>query len=183
MAYRPTTPAVDTGMTDPGTAQLFLAARSSLGFVPNLYREMARHTPLLETYRHGYARLRSGSFTGPEQEVIFLTVSRRSDCRYCIASHATLATEDFGMTEAQVDALRKGRPLTDRKLEALRAFTEEMLDTNGQPSEAAAKAFLAAGYSEAQMFEVILAIALKTMSNLAGRLSQPKLDPRFAPNG
>ena len=183
MAYRLSSPAIDAGMTDPNTAQLFLAARSSQGFVPNIYREMARCAPLLETYRLGYARIRSGSFTGPEQEVIFLAASLRADCTYCIAAHTTLATEDFGLSPSVVAALREGRPLPDKKLEALRVFTEEMLRTNGQPGEAPAKAFLAAGYSEAQMFEVVLAIALKTMSNLSGRLSQPDLDPHFAPNG
>lgn len=181
MSYRLKTPAIEPGQTDPATAQLYQAARTSFGFVPNIYRQMARFPALLETYRIGYARIRSGSFTGAEQEVIFLTASVASGCDYCIAAHATLAMEDFRLDPKHVAALRAGETLDDPKLEALRAFTSEMIETKGQPG-AGADAFLKAGYKEEQMFEVILALALKTMSNLTGRLGRPEPDPRFAPN-
>ncbi len=182
MPYRLKTPEVGTGLTDPSTAQLFHAARTSLGFVPNNYKQMARFPPLLEAYRLGYARMRSGSFTGAEQEVIFLTASLSNGCAYCVAEHSTLATEDYAMAPDELARLRRGEALKDRKLEALRAFTAEMIETHGQPDAKLAESFLKAGYTEAQMFEIILAIALKTMSNLSGRLSRPEPDPRFAPN-
>lgn len=173
-------PPVADADADPQTAALFEAAQASLGFVPATYRSMARAPALLEVYRLGYARIREGSFSGPEQEVIFLTVSLMNECRYCIGAHTALALEDFGLARAHVDALRAGQGLDDPKLEALRAFTVELVQTGGQPGKEVAKAFLAQGYTEAQMFEVVLAVSMKMLSNFAGRLGAPEPDPRFA---
>ena len=178
-AYTLTTPPVSDADAGPDTLALFEAARGSLGFVPNTYRSMARSPALLETYRLGYARIRTGSFTGPEQEVIFLTVSLMNDCPYCIGAHSALGIEDFGLDAGHVEALCRGEALSDARLEALRAFTAGMVRTAGQPDTDVAEAFLAAGYSEAQMFEVILAVSLKMLSNFAGRLGAPEPDERF----
>lgn len=180
-SYKLTTPPVDDASADAETSALFEAARDALGFVPNTYRGMARAPALLETYRLGYGLVRAGSFTGPEQEVIFLTVSLMNDCGYCIGAHSALGIEDFGLAAEHVRALVDDEALSDARLEALRAFTVEMVRSVGQPDADVAEAFLSAGYSEAQMFEVILAISLKMLSNFAGRLGNPEPDERFKP--
>ena len=64
-SYELTTPPISDETADVATAELFSAARQTLGFVPETYRSMARTSALLEIYRMGYARIRSGSFTGP----------------------------------------------------------------------------------------------------------------------
>lgn len=179
--YTLKTPPVGDAAADPDVSALFEAARESLGFVPNTYRGMARAPALLETYRLGYGLVRAGSFTGPEQEVIFLTASLMNDCPYCVGAHSALGIEDFGLAAEHVEALRNGGSLSDARLEALRAFTVEMVRTTGRPRADVAEAFLSAGYSEAQMFEVILAISLKMLSNFAGRLGAPEPDERFRP--
>lgn len=179
--YTLRTPPVGDADAGPETLALFEAARKSLGFVPNTYRGMARAPALLEIYRLGYGLVRAGSFTGPEQEVIFLTVSLMNDCDYCIGAHSALAIEDFGLAAEHVASLKSGQALSDARLEVLRAFTVEMVRTAGQPRTDVAEAFLSAGYSEAQMFEVILAVSLKMLSNFAGRLGTPEPDERFKP--
>lgn len=179
-SYEVTSPPVADDRADPATADLFAGAKASLGFVPATYRSMARSPALLEVYRLGYARIREGSFSGPEQEVIFLTVSLLNECDYCIAAHSALAIEDFGLAPVHVEELRTGCPLSDPRLEALRAFTAGMVRTGGRPDRELADAFLAAGFEEAQMFEMVLAISMKMLSNFAGRLGAPEPDARFA---
>jgi len=162
--------------------ELLDGARAKLGFVPNMYRGMAVNPGLLSTYLHGYALFReSGNFTPPEQEVVFLTVSLANGCDYCTAAHSMLAVKVSKLSEANTQALHDGKPLADARLEALRRFTHHMWETRGLPTKAEAKAFKAAGFGDLHVLEIILALAVKTISNYANHVNHTELDAAFAP--
>jgi alkylhydroperoxidase family enzyme len=80
---------------------------------------------------------------------------------------------------AVTEAIRDGRAIPDPKLAALSAFTDVLLTKRGLPSKAEVAAFLAAGYSERQILELILAISVKTLSNYSNHLFHTALDPAF----
>ena len=163
----------------PGTCW---SARAKLGFVPNMYHGMANDPGLLSTYLHGYDQFRqSGHFTAPEQEVVFLTVSEVNGCDYCTAAHSMLAVKVSKLAPEHTQALRDGKPLTDSKLEVLRQFTHHMWGTRGLPSKARAEAFKAAGYGDVHVLEIILALAVKTISNYANHVNHTDVDEAFAP--
>ncbi|MBK45806.1 MAG: alkylhydroperoxidase [Roseovarius sp.] len=156
-------------------------ARAKLGFVPNMYRGMANDPGLLSTYLHGYAHFREqGNFPPPEQEVVFLTISQANGCSYCVAAHSMLAVKVSKLSQAHTQALREGKPLDDPKLEALRRFTHHMWETRGLPTRAEAEAFKAAGYGDVHILEIILAMAVKTISNYANHVNHTELDAAFA---
>ncbi|MDR9392996.1 MAG: carboxymuconolactone decarboxylase family protein [Roseovarius sp.] len=156
--------------------------RAKLGFVPNMYRGMAVNPGLLSTYLHGYEHFREqANFTPPEQEVVFLTVSLGNGCDYCTAAHSMLASNVSKLDDEHTQALRDGKPLADARLEALRKFTHHMWETRGLPTRAEAEAFKAAGYSDVHVLEIILAMAVKTISNYANHVNQPETDEVFAP--
>lgn len=156
-------------------------AKAGVGFVPNMYKSMANSTGLLETYLDGYSRFRaSGVFEPAEQEVIFLTISRANGCGYCMAAHTMLALKKSGVPEADVEALRAGKRLPSAKLEALRAFTHHMWETRGRPTPEAAKAFHDAGYTDRHILEIVLALAVKTLSNFSNHITEPEVDEVFA---
>jgi alkylhydroperoxidase family enzyme len=79
-----------------------------------------------------------------------------------------------------IAALREDQPIEDAKLRALATFTRLMLESRGRPTDQHVQAFLAAGYSERQVLEVILAIAVKTLSNYTNHVFHTELDQRFA---
>lgn len=161
--------------------ELLDGARAKLGFVPNMYRGMAVDPGLLSTYLHGYAQFRESEiFTPPEQEVVFLEISRANGCDYCVAAHSMLAVKMSGLSEAQTGALREGRPLEDARLEALRSFTHHMWATRGLPGKPEADAFKAAGFADRHVLEIILAISVKTLSNYANHVNHTELDEVFA---
>jgi uncharacterized peroxidase-related enzyme len=161
---------------------LLEGARAKLGFVPNMYRGMANNPGLLSTYLHGYAHFREqANFTPPEQEVVFLTISLANGCDYCTAAHSMLAVKVSKLSETHTQALREGKPLDDAKLEALRRFTHHMWETRGLPTRAETEAFKAAGYGEVHILEIILAMAVKTISNYANHVNHTEMDAQFAP--
>lgn len=156
-------------------------AKAQVGFVPNMYGGMANQPALLETYLDGYARFREqAGFTPPEQEVVFLTISRVNGCGYCIAAHSMIGETKSGVPADVLSALRAGRPIPDAKLAALAAFTETMVERRGLPAQAELDAFRAAGYTDAHVLGIILAIGVKTFSNYANHLMHTEVDEVFA---
>lgn len=157
------------------------AAQKSLGFIPNMYANMANAPGVLETYLGGYKLFRSESgFTPTEQEVVFLTISRENGCGYCMAAHSTIAEKMSKVPAPVLDALRRGADLPDSKLQALAKFTRVMFESRGRPSRAQVQAFVAAGYGERQVLEIVLAIAVKTLSNYSNHVFHTQIDPAFA---
>ena len=110
---------------------------------------------------------------------LFLTISRTNGCDYCVAAHSLIADQMSKVPSAVIEAIRVGHAIPERKLAALSAFTDVLLTKRGLPSKAEVEAFLAAGYAERQILELILAIAVKTLSNYSNHLFHTALDPAF----
>ncbi|HUX23886.1 MAG TPA: carboxymuconolactone decarboxylase family protein [Burkholderiales bacterium] len=156
-------------------------ALKQVGFIPNMYANMVNAPGVLTTYLHGYTAFRQKSGLSPaEQEVVFLAISGQNGCTYCMAAHSMLADKMSGVPAPVLAAIRSGQPIPDAKLQALYYFTRELVKTAGKPGQAVADAFLSAGYSEATALQIILAAAVKTLSNYSNHLFQTQVDDKFA---
>jgi len=170
---------IDTA--EPAAKAVLEKALAALGFIPNMYAGMVNSPGLLDTYLHGYALFRSESgFSPQEQEVVFLTISHENACTYCVAAHSTLADMKMGVPAEVTDAIRDGGEIPDAKLAALSRFTRTMVQSRGNPVDGDMRAFTDAGYSERHALEVILAIAVKTISNYSNHLFHTEVDEMFA---
>lgn len=166
---------------DPRAKAVLETAKAQVGFIPNMYAGMANSPGLLQTYLDGYASFRKYSgFTSAEQELVFLTVSRENGCDYCMAAHSMIGDKVSKVPPDVLTAIRSGTGIPDTKLAALAAFTSHMFSTRGRPTATSLKAFLDAGYTEAQVLEIVLALAVKTLSNYANHVNNPKVDEAFA---
>ena len=76
--------------------------------------------------------------------------------------------------------MRAGLLLPDAKLQALSVFTRVMVASRGKPTRQDLQAFLAAGFGERQVLEIILAIAVKAISNYSNHVFHTDVDPVFA---
>lgn len=156
-------------------------AKASVGFVPNMYAGMANAPGLLDTYLHGYEHFRkNSSFSSVEQEVVFLVISRENSCHYCMAAHSMLADKQSQVPPEVTEAIRDYRVIPDKKLEALARFTAIMVESRGRPDRKDVEAFLNAGYSERHILDIILAQAVKTLSNYSNHLFHTPVDEMFA---
>jgi AhpD family alkylhydroperoxidase len=163
-----------------GSRAILESTVAQLGMVPNLYAEMAHSPGLFSTYRLGYDQFRGDSgFDKIEQEIVLLAISRFHECKYCVAVHSVVADRNNVPVEV-TDAIRLGQPIPDPKLEALNKFTTTMLITRGRPSADDLEQFLTAGYTELFVLEIILAIAVKTISNYTNHLFDTPLDEVFS---
>ncbi|OGL14954.1 MAG: hypothetical protein A3F92_01010 [Candidatus Rokubacteria bacterium RIFCSPLOWO2_12_FULL_71_22] len=153
----------------------------SYGFVPNLAGAFAESPAALHGLLGaiGSFEAKEMTLTAVERQVVLLATSVLNRCRYCAAAHAMLAHKN-GLDRGEVDGLQQGRPLADGKLEALRRFVEAVVDKRGWVSEGDLEAFLEAGFTRAQVYEVVFGVALKTLTNYANHIAKPRVNDQFA---
>ena len=157
-----------------GSKDLLEATQKQMGFLPNLYLGLAESPATLEAYLTLSKLLTKTSFTPAEQNLILLAISIENDCQYCAAAHSVGAK--FAKLPGDViDAVRRGQPIADDKLEALRRFAERLIQKRGFATDDLVE-FLDAGFSQKQALEVVLAAAMKTLSNYANHLMDTPLD-------
>lgn len=161
--------------------EILEAAKKQVGFIPNMYANMANVPGVLSTYLHGYGLFRRDSgFTPAEQEVVFLAVSQTNGCKYCTAAHSMIADKMSGVPADVLQSIRTGQPIGDARLAALFALTQDLVKHLGQPSPEKIKAFLDAGYTESHVLNIILAVAVKVLSNYTNHAFATEVDERFA---
>lgn len=170
-----------TPETAPEKSQPLLnAAQEKLGMIPNVFGGMAVAPATLQAYLGLSAAFSQTSLSPTEQHVVAISISNANGCGYCIAAHTTMA-QSQGVCQDNLDAARNNTAL-EPKLEALRTFALRMQESKGHLEEGELKAFLSAGYTEAQAYEVIVGIALKVIANYSNRLLNTPLDEAFAAN-
>ncbi|WP_293751435.1 carboxymuconolactone decarboxylase family protein [uncultured Paraglaciecola sp.] len=166
---------------DPQAKPVLEQVKASMGMIPNMYSDMANSPSMLQSYAQGYSSFRDESgFTPAEQEVVFLTISRENECHYCMAAHSFVADNISKVPVKVTNAIRDGQPITDNKLAALSTFSRTMFLTRGHPSKDDVANFLLAGYSETHILSIILALAVKTISNYSNHVFDTSVDPAFA---
>lgn len=173
---------VHTAQSAPENSRPILeATQASMGFVPNLFGVFANSPAILEAYTTlSKIQTQSTDFSETERQVLFLSISATNNCTYCVAAH-TAISKMSRVADDVVEAIREGRPLADAKLEALRTFATHLVRERGWTSPSALDDFLAAGYDQRHVLEVILAISFKTLSNFASHVSSTTLDEAFQP--
>ncbi len=152
-------------------AALLKGMELSGGMIPNMFSRMANAPALLEMYITGYNSFRTQSkFSSEEQEVVLLTISVLNSCEYCIIGHRYMADQVWKMNPAISEAIVNGNPLPDTKMQALSQFVQIMVNKRGFPDQSEVNAFIAAGFTEHHILDIIQAIALKTISNYNNHL-------------
>ena len=162
-----------------GSKAVLNAAKKRYGFVPNLMGVLAEAPAAVQAYAMLSDTFASGSLNPVEQQVVALAVSHVNGCTYCMGAHSGVA-KLAGLPDAEIEALRDGRPLNDPGLEGLRRFTRILVEKRGRASPEDVAEFLGAGYTKAQVLEVIVGVAFKTLSNYANHLVDTPLDRQFA---
>ena len=97
-----------------------------------------------------------------------------------MAIHSQILSTTVG-DQPLLEALRAQSPLTDPRLESLRRFTRQVLDTKGDVPPSALSSFLSHGFTRQQALDVVLGVGLYTLSTYANRLTQATLDPPLSP--
>ena len=161
--------------------ELFAGIKKAVGKVPNAYATMGTHIPAaLGVILQADGVLSQGSLTGVDIEAIKLVISEISGCDYCLAAH-TMIGKTMGLSSDEMKRLRAGQPSGNAKRDALVRFVRRLASTSGTVPEDAVADVRAAGYTEPQLIETILAISVITFTNLVNRVNDTIVDFPQAP--
>jgi uncharacterized peroxidase-related enzyme len=153
------------------------------GFIPNLMAIFANNPTVLKGYVALDSAFEEGSFRARERQLILLAASVENNCNYCIAAHSTVLKDVLRTADEIVSAVRNNTTVPDAKLNALVTLVKELVHERGYAKDETIENFIAAGYRKEQVMELLLGIALKTISNYLDHISPAPLDDVFAAEG
>jgi uncharacterized peroxidase-related enzyme len=160
----------------PAAAQpLLQAVKKQLGVVPNLFRLVGNSPAALEGYLGLNGALAKGALEAPTRERIALAVAEINGCDYCLSAHSYLGRNLAKLSEAEISANRDGRS-ADTKADAAVGFAVKLVSARGHVSENDLKAVRQAGYSDAQIIEIVLHVALNTLTNYVNEVAKTDID-------
>jgi AhpD family alkylhydroperoxidase len=167
-----------------GSRAQLAAVTRAWGFTPKLHAILAESPAALIGYDTLFGLVAQSSLSPVESQVAYQAINVFHGCDYCTMGH-TYLSRAAGMDEADVQALRADRAPADARLAALWGFARAVVETRGQAGDAAVEAFLAAGFTRANVLDVVAIVATKTISNYTNHLTHtPKeafmSDPAFA---
>ena len=160
----------------PAQAQPLLdAVVKQLGSAPNLFRLVATSPQALEGYLGMSGALGKGALPAATRERIALAVAEINACDYCLSAHAYLGKNLAGLDDAEIVANRNGAS-NDPKADAAVGFAAAVASARGHINDADFAAVRLAGYSDAQIIEIVQHVALNTWTNYFNSVFQTEID-------
>jgi len=154
---------------------LMQGTQDAIGFVPNLFCALSEAPPALEAYMAITEIYHKTTLTPAEQQLVLLTASIENDCDFCVAAHS-MTSKATNVSADIVTALRDDMPVPDLKLAFFTDFVKAVVNKRGLVDDADIQKFMDAGYTKANVLEVILGITLKTLSNYTNHIVKTPLN-------
>lgn len=166
-------PALDR--TPAATRPLLDAVNKQLGVVPNLMKVIGNSPTALSGYLALSGALAGGALGAKTGERIALAVAEINACGYCLAAHTYLGKNVAKLDDAEIAANRSGAS-NDPKADAAVHFAASVALERGHVSDAAVLAVRDAGYSDAEVMEIVVHVALNTLTNYVNEVAQTEID-------
>ncbi|CAH0125625.1 carboxymuconolactone decarboxylase family protein [Roseomonas sp. CECT 9278] len=160
----------------PEAAQPLLnAVQKQLGVVPNLFRLVANSPAALEGYLGLNGALAKGSLDARTRERIALAVAQVNGCSYCLSAHSYIGKNMAKLDDAEIAANIAGGS-TDPRADAAVRFAVKVVEQRGHVSDTDLAAVRMAGYSDAQLVEIVVHVALNTLTNYVNNVGGTEID-------
>ena len=168
--------AIPIAAQTPAAAQPLLAAvHQQLGVVPNLMKVLGHSPAALEGYLSLHSALAKGTLDIKTGERIALAIAEINACGYCLSAHTYMGKHVAKLDDAELVANRHGTS-SDPKAAAAVHFATRVALERGHVSDVEVQAVKAAGYTEAQLVELVLHVALNTLTNYVNEVAQTEID-------
>ncbi len=171
---RITTPATISDAPEASQA-LLKGVEKMLGSAPNMFRLISNSSATLEGYLGLNGALQKGRIDAATRERIALAVANTNGCDYCNSAHTFLAKTFAKLDEAELAANRAGSS-SDAKAHAAVAFAVKVATNRGQVSASDISTVKAAGFSDAEMVEIVGHVALNVLTNYINEVFKTDID-------
>jgi uncharacterized peroxidase-related enzyme len=150
--------------------------KKQLGVVPNLMKLVSNSPAALEGYLSLKGALsKEGVLDAKTRERIALAIAEFNGCGYCLSAHTYLGKNVAKLDDAEIAANRNGNS-SDPKASAAVHFASRVAEERGHVPDADLNAVKVAGYSQAEIVEIVLHVALNTLTNYINEVAQTEID-------
>ena len=154
----------------------------NIGFTPNMLATFALSPIAFNAWATLRASL-SKALDVRTRDSISLAVSEVNGCDYCLGVHSFGAEHGAKMTADEIILARKGHA-SDPKRDAAVQFARKVIETRGNVSDADLKAVRDAGYTDANVIEIVALVATSSLTNFFNNVFDPeKAFPAVVPAG
>ncbi len=150
------------------------AVKGKLGKVPNFLAVMAQSPDALQAFLGLHTIAGAGQLDPQTRERIALVVAQGNACEYCVSAHTAIGRM-AGLTVAEIEANRAGSS-QDAKAAVAVEFAKALNEHNGEVTQSEFDAVRAAGYSDAEIVEIITHVGMNILTNLIGKASRVEID-------
>lgn len=157
----------------PEASDLLSGIQHAYGFIPNLFAYMAAAPTTIEAYLNLNQLVEKTSFTPAQQQLALLAVSVENRCNFCSVAHQAFAKVK-GSHPQSVEAVINHQEIEDNSDRALVSLARAMVQQRGFVGEEALAKFYQAGFSKQNVFELVLIVTIKTLSNYSNHLTNPE---------
>ena len=158
------------------------AFSKNIGFTPTMMSTFAQSPIAFNSWATLLGSM-SKALDVKTRDSIGLVVSEVNGCNYCLTVHSFTAKHMAQLPDDEIILARKGRA-NDTKREAAVQFARKVIETRGKVADADLKAVRDAGYTDANVMEIIALVAMYSLTNFFNNVFDPEKDfPAVTPAG
>lgn len=158
----------------PEQQAVFQDIRAQFGLVPNFLRVLANSPAAAKAFLGLYANANQGLLDPQTRERIALALAQQNSCEYCLSAHAALGA-GAGLDDAEMSANRAGSS-RDEKAAAAIKFARALVAHTGEVTTAEVMEVRNAGYTDAELVEIIVHVGINLLTNILGKASRVAID-------
>jgi uncharacterized peroxidase-related enzyme len=172
---------VDPAQAQGETRQLLEGVERQLGSVPNSFRTMAVAPAVLKGYLQFSGALGAGRLSARVRELIALAVGEANSCDYCLSAHTYVGRNLLGIDDPTLASAREYRSTDGRETAALH-FAHRLVETRGGVTSADLEAVRGAGWSDADIAEIVGNVAVNVLTNYFNKAADVDVDFPLVPH-
>jgi uncharacterized peroxidase-related enzyme len=170
---------VERSTANPEQAALLDAIQGQLGMVPNFLKVFANSPVALQAFLglHGVAN--NGSLPAQTRERIAVALAQQNSCEYCLSAHTAIGRKT-GLSSDEIAHNRSGHS-EDAKAAVAVKLARSLVEHKGEITTAELTEAREAGYSDADVVEIITHVGMNLLTNILAKASRVDIDfPRIA---
>jgi uncharacterized peroxidase-related enzyme len=149
-------------------------SRLKLKEVPNFFHLLANSPASLRAYIRADAALVRGELTPRQRQQVALAVAEINGSSYSLSAHYDTG-KSLGLTHQEMQ-LARNAAAADPKADTMLRFTQAVVLQRGEISDDDFQALRKAGFTDAQIVEIVANIALNIFSNYFNSVAKTEVD-------
>jgi len=167
-----------TDNSDGEAKQILEKINTQYGFVPNLFAYMAEAPYTIEAYTMLNELVTKTDLSPAQQQIGLLAVSAYHDCDFCRVAHQAFGKMSKAIPQT-LSAIVSGQEIEDASDRALVKMITQLLDNRGWVEQEQLDQFYQAGFTKQNVYDLILIVTIKTLSNYSNHLTKPEANEQL----